>query len=357
MKIVITTDGIFPFSVGGMQRHSRFLVEGLARNHEDVELHVIHPHDELIFSSFENVTEHHLTEYNRHHVYLVDCYRYSQAIADVLVEIDPDVIYAQGLTMWGGIKHWGQITLVNPHGLEPYQAMGMKNRLLAVPFKGAFNYIFKKASKVVSLGGKLTTILESVVSPEKIVTLPNGIDLDLFQKREREPSEFNFLFVGRFARNKGITHLINVSIRLIQEGHSFKLNLIGKGPLYESLCARYQGLEWIQFFGFASDEEIGQAYRNCSTFVLPTLFEGMPTVVLEAMASGAPIIVSDVGACKEMVDAENGWIVEPGNEDDLYQAMKESLIDSFLEDKSRASVEKAQKFSWTEIIRQTIEHL
>jgi glycosyltransferase involved in cell wall biosynthesis len=354
MKIAITTDGIFPHSVGGMQRHSKFLIEGLARHFgADAELHVIHPHDDAVFRDYPNVIEHHLTHYKQHKIYLIDCFRYSQGVSDILDQIGPDAIYAQGLTMWAGLNLWGSKTIVNPHGLEPHQSIGLKDRLVAIPFKLVFNHIFRRSAKVVSLGGKLTTILQGIVPESKIVILPNGIDLELFPMREETPSKFNFLFVGRFASNKGISNLLDVSRQLIDEGHRFELNLIGKGPLYDNLVSEYGVLEWIKFHGFASDDEIAAAYRQCSVFVLPTLFEGMPTVVLEAMASGAPIIVSDVGACREMVGEENGWVIEPGNNASLYNAMKESLGSTTLSSKSRHSVQKVRSFTWLEVTELT----
>ena len=358
MRIAITTDGIFPHSVGGMQRHSKFLIEGLARQYGgEAELHVLHPHDEFVFPDFTNVVEHRLTNYNRHNIYLIDCYRYSQGVNEILGQIEPDAIYAQGLTVWSGLNRWGSKTIVNPHGLEPHQALGFRDRLIAIPFKLVFNNIFRRTAKVVSLGGKLTTILRGVVPESKIAVLPNGIDLELFPMRKESPSTFNFLFVGRFASNKGIGDLLRVSAQLIHEGYSFKLNLIGKGPLYDELHAQYKNMDWVRFFGFATDEEIARAYRQCSVFVLPTQFEGMPTVVLEAMASGAPIIVSDVGACREMVSEANGWVIEPGNDESLYRAMKTSLREINLEDKGNHSSQLARKFVWPKIINKTIAQI
>ena len=358
MRIAITTDGIFPHSVGGMQRHSKFLIEGLARHFgAEAELHVIHPHDEYVFSDFSNVIEHRLTRYNRHKIYLIDCFRYSQGVNELLGEIKPDTIYAQGLTVWAGLNRWGSKTMVNPHGLEPYQSLGLRGRLIAIPFKLVFNHIFRQSARVVSLGGKLTNILKGIVPESKIAILPNGIDLELFPMREDTPSTFNFLIVGRFASNKGIANLLSVSAQLMDDGYSFHLNLIGKGPLYDDLYAQYKDVDWVRFFGYASDEEIARAYRQCSVFVLPTLFEGMPTVVLEAMASGAPIIVSDVGACREMVDKDNGWVIAPGNNESLYQAMKASMSESNLEAKGKISMQKSRKFNWSEVTKQTTAHV
>lgn len=358
MRIAITTDGIFPHSVGGMQRHSKFLIEGLARQYgADAELHVIHPHDAFVFPHLTNVVEHRLTHYNRHKIYLIDCFRYSQGVNEILGQIEPDAIYAQGLTVWSGLNRWGSKTIVNPHGLEPHQALGFRDRLIAIPFKLVFNNIFRRTAKVVSLGGKLTTILRGVVPESKIAVLPNGIDLELFPMRKESPSTFNFLFVGRFASNKGIGDLLRVSAQLIEEGYSFKLNLIGKGPLFDDLYAQNKDMDWVRFFGFASDDEIAKAYRKCSVFVLPTLFEGMPTVVLEAMASGAPIIVSDVGACREMVSQRNGWLIKGGDKRDLRRAMMKSMEEQDLRRMGECSREVSSRFNWIYVIEKSAVEL
>src|SRR5690606_26467654 len=111
------------------------------------------------------------------------------------------------------------------------------------------------------------------------------------------------LFVGRFAFNKGIDLLMDVARRLADEGAPVRFDLAGDGPL----LAHYQaaGLPAnVSLLGRVNDAELFALYTACDALVLPTRFEGMPTVVLEAMARARPIIVSDVGACAGLV--ENG---------------------------------------------------
>jgi glycosyltransferase involved in cell wall biosynthesis len=110
----------------------------------------------------------------------------------------------------------------------------------------------------------------------------------------------------------------------------------------------------VIFHGFADDEMLEQQYLNNDVFVFPTLFEGMPTVVLEAMVHGMPIIVSNTGATIELVDAANGHLIEKNNEHQLMQAII-SIVDSdeyTLQKMSVASYEKVKNnFTW-EIVAQ-----
>lgn len=360
MTIALATDGIFPESVGGMQRHSKFLIEGLSTLlDEGSSLHVLHPHEQQLFPDLANVVEHSLILEDEHSIYLVRCYQYSRLVHNKLKSIEPDVIYSQGLSVWSQIEVWSDRLFINPHGLEPYQALGLKNRLVAIPFKVVFNRLFRKARKVVSLGGKLTRILSQQLDADQITVLPNGVEPTNFPCRPSfVKSEVpRLLFLGRFASNKGIDLLLRTCDELAAEGARFHLDLIGKGPLFEPLRAEYEGRPWITFHGFLPDEAIAEQYRTCDVFVLPTLFEGMPTVVLEAMSSGAPIVVSDVGACAELVDAENGWLLPPGDSGALKSALTEVLESGNLESKSMASFQRAQEFAWPSVSASTLRAL
>jgi glycosyltransferase involved in cell wall biosynthesis len=360
MTIALATDGIFPESVGGMQRHSKFLIEGLsALLDEGSSLHVLHPHEQQLFPDLANVVEHSLILEDEHSIYLIRCHQYSRLVHNTLLSIKPDVVYSQGLSVWSQIEVWSDRLIINPHGLEPYQALGLKNRLVAIPFKGVFNRLFRKAHKVVSLGGKLTHILGRQLDAGQITVLPNGVEPSNFPCRPAfVKSEVpRLLFLGRFASNKGIDLLLRTCDELAAKGARFHLDLIGKGPLFEPLRGEYEGRPWVTFHGFLPDEAIAEQYRKCDAFVLPTLFEGMPTVVLEAMASGAPIVVSDVGACAELVGAENGWLLPPGDAAALKSALTEVLEAGDLESKSSASFQRAQEFAWPSVSAATLRVL
>jgi glycosyltransferase involved in cell wall biosynthesis len=357
MHIAFCTDGIYPYETGGMQKHSRLLIEALAP-FDDLQITVLHPHNENVFNS-PRIKEIKLAPIDTTKNYLLETYRYSRRVEACLKEINPDIIYSQGLSVWSGIHQFSRRLIINPHGLEPYQAIGWKNKLLAIPFRWIFNYLFSHAAKVVSLGGRLSVILKQQCStPDKIVVLPNAINLpadsaDLVRKPDLP---IKVLFLARFATNKGIDILFQAidQLALKNQLHKFEFRLGGKGPLYE----QYRSLSKpanVELLGFVKDEDINRLYKEHDLFVLPTLFEGMPTVVLEAMGWKMPIIVSDVGATAELVDTNNGYLIPPGSVDALVNALLKFEADSISRKLSMGEASRkrvSEQFNWNTVALQ-----
>lgn len=323
--MALCTDGVYPQAMGGMQRHSRLLAEHLARN-GNVELTVLHPHPIGIFDPSLNIREVHVPDIDRGKFYLRELWRYSDRVAEQLNALKPDVILSQGFCVWKGINRFSERLVVHPHGLEMFQMLTRKERMLGWPFRAALKYIVRRSAVVISLGGKLTGILQRIVvgSGCQVVVLPNATDVpaapSVPPSTEKRP--LSLLFVGRFAFNKGLDVLMTVAQRLVAEGKPdlVRFQLAGDGPL----LAQYQrnGLPInVELLGRVDDERLGTLYAACDALILPTRFEGMPTVVLEAMARARPIIVSDVGASAELVSPHNGYLLPPGDADALYHAV------------------------------------
>lgn len=326
MRIALCTDGIYPHALGGMQRHSRLLAEHLTRTGE-VELTVIHPHKELVFDPALGITEVRIADIDREKFYLRELWRYSDRVGKELVRLKPDVILSQGFCVWKGIGRFSDRLIVHPHGLEMFQMLTRKERTLGWPFRTSLRYILRRCAACISLGGKLTPILQQQVegSACKVVVLPNAVEVpatDEARQRTTNNGQLNLLFVGRFAFNKGLDVLMTVARRFVQEGRQdrVRFDLAGDGPL----LAEYQqrGLPRnVNLCGRVDDDQLRALYADCDALILPTRFEGMPTVVLEAMAQAKPIIVSDVGATAELVSPHNGYLLPPGDAEALYQAV------------------------------------
>lgn len=367
IKILFCTDGIFPHAVGGMQRHSRLLVEKLAKI-PDLELIVVHPHQNITVFSNIAIKEIGLPAINTKGNYLLNCYEYSKLVYKTALLYPDAVIYSQGLSVWHGISKLGSRTIINPHGLESYQSLSFRDYLTGIPFRTIFNYLFRTSHKVVSLGGRLTDILKKVIPEQKIAVLPNAVNVPQFVERQFNSKPIRFLFVGRFALNKGINILAEAVTVLNNNGfgEQIEFNLVGKGPMYEEYMQKYRHPN-LHFSGFADDDKLNELYRSYDVFVLPTLFEGMPTVVLEAMAHGMPIIVTDVGATLMMVDASNGWIIEKKNVQSLVNSIKNylQLPDTERRNLSESSYKKVKsQFTWdivaqkhAELFRETVAKL
>jgi glycosyltransferase involved in cell wall biosynthesis len=322
VKLIFCTDGIFPHMVGGIQRHSLLLATELAKSGE-VDITVIHPHAGVtVFEPSLGIHEVVVAAPKKTGRYLADCYLYSKEVLKFILQHPDAVVYGQGFAVWAGMSKIRNRLIINPHGLEPFQGLRLSDKLLGIPFRMILRHQFRNAARVVSLGGRLTGIIRSNGARDSFVVLPNACNVPEPTVRKFDSSQVNFLFVGRFAYNKGIDVLALAAKELNEEGYDqrFSLSLVGKGPLYDEYVQKYS-MPNIEFVGFASDEKLNELYRVKDVFVLPTLFEGMPTVVLEAMACGMPVIVTDTGATTEMVDEANGFIIDKKDVNSLKSAM------------------------------------
>ena len=128
---------------------------------------------------------------------------------------------------------------------------------------------------------------------------------------------------GRLSEEKGFHHLINAVARLTGEGHNVRLLIAGEGHLQKQLQQQIEALhlrDVVQLVGFLSDPR--ELYRAIDLFVLSSLREGLPNVVLEAMASQRPVVATNCNGIPRLIsDDGNGLIVNPDSCESLYQAI------------------------------------
>jgi len=161
------------------------------------------------------------------------------------------------------------------------------------------------------------------LSAEKIVVIPNGVDVERFKSALPAdlsqygipPGGRTLLFVGRLDPQKGPRLLLRAVKGLLPVHRNLHLLMVGDGPLATDLkeWVRAQQLEQqIHFAGWRPD--VPSLLKACDALVLPSRWEGMPNVVLEAMAAGRPVVATRVEGVSELVtDRETGLLVEPGS--------------------------------------------
>jgi glycosyltransferase involved in cell wall biosynthesis len=165
------------------------------------------------------------------------------------------------------------------------------------------------------------------VSEKKLRVIPNGVDASLFQRSAEERarireqlapnSEFLWLAAGRLMWKKDYTTMLEAMARRSQG----TLLVAGEGPLEAELRARAESLQVpVRFLGLRSD--IPALMNACDGFVLSSVVEGLPMVLLEAAHAGLPCVTTDVAGAREaVVDGETGFIVPVQNPDALAEAM------------------------------------
>ena len=220
--------------------------------------------------------------------------------------------------------------------------------------------IFRRSVAVVANSPGLKEMSERA-DPFPVQVIPNGVDTDFFRpvenRDEAEHRPFAFLFVGRFQMQKNLFYLFDHIASLRRSGVGpFVLHLVGAGPQYDELRnhSKKLGIEdCLVWHGWVVDKgSLREIYRSADCFVNPSLYEGMPNVVLEAMACGLPVIASRVLGNDAVVrHGETGWLFDLSKPDAFRTALREMMADpgraSEMGKKGRAWV--LNDFSWRKV--------
>lgn len=145
----------------------------------------------------------------------------------------------------------------------------------------------------------------------------------------------HLLFVGRLAPEKGITHLLDATKELITNDNTIELHIVGAGALEIDLRNRAEALtltRHVFFHGFVPQgETLRRFYRKSDVFVLPSLYDQQPKVLLEAMSQSLPIVTTNVGGITSLIqDGHNGLLVPPAQPKAMAVAIRRVLTDSDL---------------------------
>ena len=324
MRILFLTDGITPYVTGGMQKHSFVLVRLLLQSKVSVTLvhcgyigkaefnenaEKLFTKEEQTYLKIQFIPFEYKGRLPGHYIY--ENKVYSQLIYNHFkAELDQfDFIYSQGFTGWAFLnKTYKPKLLVNFHGFEMYQKAPSKKvkveHLMLRPF---VKKICKQADYVFSFGGQIDLILKNLGIPkQKILDQSNGIEAKWIRPDIETHEEISFVFIGRNERRKGIIELTEALHNLHQAGH-FKFKFTFIGPIENE--ARLNIPE-ITYTGEIKDQQVIQNHlRAQDVLICPSHSEGMPTVILEAMANGLAIISTDVGASSKMIK-NNGTILK-----------------------------------------------
>jgi len=177
------------------------------------------------------------------------------------------------------------------------------------------------------------TIEKAGIPEYKLEIVENGIsDSFLDAVTSHRNKKAHSLVVGtiaRLSRQKGIEYLLYAAKRVIEQFSDIAFIIAGKGPLASQLKELSIELgisDKVKFLGFKNN--IPELLSVIDIFVLPSLWEGMPNVVLEAMAAGKPVIATDTGGSKDIIRSNvNGVLVEPENSEALAEAILKLLGD------------------------------
>jgi glycosyltransferase involved in cell wall biosynthesis len=178
-------------------------------------------------------------------------------------------------------------------------------------------------------------LIDKGIKPEKIRIYPRGINVEKFNpahRTDRLEKQFNFsggitlLYVGRVSKEKNIHLLGRAFETLARKRPDLRLVIVGDGPYLDAMQRAMKGVP-CHFTGYLRGTALSEIYAGADLFLFPSTTDTFGNVVLEAQASGLPVIVTDQGGpCENMIDGQTGLVV-PGDDSEALQEAMASLVD------------------------------
>lgn len=236
------------------------------------------------------------------------------------------------------------------HNMPKYELITPKRKIMA------FMYKIGKAIPVA-----ISKEIQSMMSEEyklknKAELIYNPVDVNKFYKDNDKHEDICLITAGRLSRQKNQKLLIDAIKSLCYKYQNVSLNILGDGPLRAELenYVKSNGLDNVIFFK-GNVDNVEEYFSKSDIFVLSSSYEGLPLVILEAMAAQLPIISTNVGGIIDIV-TDNGLLVEAENESEMVKALKKLIENKDLREKFGSnSLKNVQSYDSSVIADQYIE--
>lgn len=191
----------------------------------------------------------------------------------------------------------------------------------------ASKYIFNQADKIICLTNNQKNLMKNIgISDEKIIVIPNSVDISKFSFKPYNENSKKLIFVGRLSPEKRIDVLLKAVQIVVKDIQDITLIIVGDGPLKDELIKLTKDLSinnHVIFVGRVLPEKIPNYLYESDIFIISSNFEGCPNSLLEAMATGIPVIGTNVGGIPDIIDdGINGYLIENGDYQQLAEKIK-----------------------------------
>lgn len=197
---------------------------------------------------------------------------------------------------------------------------------------------------------------------DKVVYVPNGVNLELFKSNGTKPHDsgaIRLLCVGRLVETKGHRYLIEAMAKIKSEFPDVELDIVGDGRLKQQLreMAEQFGVgNMVEFLPLVTHDEMPGVYRRYDFFVMPSVFEGLPVALIEAMASKLPIIATDIPGVTSILDSSGATLASSESATDLAEKMRWAFLHrKEVLQKACVAYEIARRYDWQITARQELD--
>jgi 1,4-alpha-glucan branching enzyme len=317
--------------------------------------------------------------YSTDKIFPLDNWFFNRSLTKKASSIDADVYEAHAVSGYGFPKTLKKKGVHKPfihtiHGVladEYEQAKQNGNP----SFRGRIaNYFMHRLAKLEEKTAKDAALVVTIssyslekiqkhygIDAGKIRIVPNGVDVEKFKPSENSQAirmQLGLgngpivLFVGSLIPRKGVHFLVEAAKKIVNEHSDTKFLIVGEGPLKNQLIVSLENANLsgnFKFLGNLKDDLLPLMYNCADVFVLPSIQEGQGIVLLEAQASGKPVVAFNVGGVNEAVrNKETGLLVKRGSTQELADAISSLISDGALREKMGADGRKfvTENYTW-----------
>lgn len=276
----------------------------------------------------------------------------------------PDIIHANILTRTGFIAHRYAKKRKIPYIITEHWSryLPIRNSYHGAIRKWITKRVIKNAAAVLPVSENLkNAMLQHNLDNPNYVVVNNVVENFFFEEEKHTHSgKKRILHVSCFDEAaKNIKGIVNVTYQLSKKRSDFELILIGNGIDYNEVYNYTQSVDFkheiIQFIGEKTPKEVSEWLHKTDFFVLFSNYENSPVVISESLASGLPVLATNVGGIPELINKKNGILIEPKDEKGLFQAM-DYMLDHYKEYNIEEIKDAAKKkFSYQEIGKQIFQ--
>jgi len=312
-----------------VQRHAE-----AAALYNDVNVVYVHADDKI--SQKFDICKDNLNDVNTIRVYykkpkskILSIFRFFKANRLALRQLPkPDIIHVHVLTRLGLIALWRKITFGTPYIITEHWSRYLPgNDFSGLLRKKLTKLVVKHAVAVTTVTDNLAkAMLSHGLNNKRYVVLPNVVDTNLFVPFEHSNNTTEIIHVSCFEdKSKNITGLLH-SLQIMRDrGTVFHATLIGDGMDFEAMKKLSHQLhldDYVTFSGLLEGKNLATRIAKGDFLVVSSNYENMPVVILEALSCGLPIVSTNVGGIPEIVNKNNGFLVQPHDVIQLADAMQ-----------------------------------
>lgn len=360
MKICIVSDAYYPYP-SGVTEHAYNLAKYLREKGHRVTILTLHYPGEKKEKNVERVGRVIFVPMNGTLVTVP--FLNPSVVRAFFMKNSFDIVHLHG-PFFPGLSHWA-LKYSNAPCVATFHTTGFSEITIGAGLYQKLFPFYKNLKARIGVSPVAVDFIKPYI-PGDYLIVPNGVDTSHFSPSGKKHKKIEkiegkkLLFLGRLDTRKGLGQLLP-AFKLLQKEMDIHLIVAGKGPekpRYEKFVKENNLSERTHFLGYIPNEELPSIYRSCNIYCSPALGgETFGIVLLEAMASGTPVVSSNIAGYRQVInDGENGLLFDPHSPQDIKQKISRLLQNENLKKKLiENGLESAKQYDWLNVTDRILE--